>query len=80
VSSLQGLSQLLGDIGNLVIRDEIGQEIVDAVASVKKVGRCLIGGDLDAAFRESVHAHQSSDRAFFDESLLELLYFPDDQK
>jgi phosphatidylinositol glycan class S len=80
VETLVALSELLGEIGNLVIRDEIGEEIREAVDSVNAVDTLLMSQDLNAAFGESVEAHESSDKAFFDESLLELLYFPDDQK
>lgn len=37
-------------------------------------------GHLATAFQASKEAITSSERAFFDPSLLHLLYFPDDQK
>lgn len=37
-------------------------------------------GHLHSAFQASKKAVTSSERAFFDPSLLHLLYFPDDQK
>ena len=80
VETLVALSELLGEIGNLVIRDEIGEEIREAVDSVNAVDTLLRSQELNAAFNASVEAYESSDKAFFDESLLELLYFPDDQK
>lgn len=51
-----------------------------AVASVQRAVTKLSLGHLHAAFQASKEAVTSSERAFFDPSLLHLLYFPDDQK
>ncbi|CAG0924627.1 unnamed protein product, partial [Notodromas monacha] len=80
IDTLTALSDLLDEIGNLVIRDEIGTEIQKAVSSIRSVHEFLDNSDLENAFRASLVALESSDKAFFDESLLELLYFPGDQK
>ncbi|CAG5134746.1 unnamed protein product, partial [Candidula unifasciata] len=69
-STLQSLAQLLEEIGNIVISDEIGKEVESAVASIKNSRQLLASGKLREAFQT----------AFFHPSLLELLYFPEDQK
>lgn len=51
-----------------------------AVAAVQKAAEELSSGHLASAFAASREAVTSSERAFFDPSLLHLLYFPDDQK
>nr|KAG5714377.1 hypothetical protein BaRGS_018594 [Batillaria attramentaria] len=79
-ASLQSLAQLLGEIGNIVINDEIGQEVEDAVSSIQLSQDQLASGHLQDAFIASRNAIVASEKAFFDPSLLELLYFPEDQK
>lgn len=51
-----------------------------AVAAVQRAAEELASGHLASAFIASQEAVTSSERAFFDPSLLHLLYFPDDQK
>lgn len=51
-----------------------------AVASVQLSLEELEAGRLLLAFQASKDAITSSEKAFFDPSLLHLLYFPDDQK
>ncbi|KAK3602026.1 hypothetical protein CHS0354_013067, partial [Potamilus streckersoni] len=79
-ATLQSLAQLLGQISNIVINDDIGQEVQSAVQSIKESYQHLKEGFLEKAFLASRGAIISSEKAFFDPSLLELLYFPEDQK
>ncbi|NXB36209.1 PIGS transamidase, partial [Eulacestoma nigropectus] len=79
-TTLTSLAQLLDKIGNIVIKDDVASEVYRAVASVQSAVTELSLGHLHAAFQASKEAVTSSERAFFDPSLLHLLYFPDDQK
>ncbi|XP_066267984.1 GPI transamidase component PIG-S-like isoform X2 [Branchiostoma lanceolatum] len=79
-ATLATLSQLLGEIGNIVINDDIARQVYLAVDAIRKAQRLLAAGDISAAFQASKEAILSSEKAFFDPSLLELLYFPEDQK
>ncbi|XP_005056850.1 PREDICTED: GPI transamidase component PIG-S isoform X1 [Ficedula albicollis] len=79
-TTLTSLAQLLDKIGNIVIKDDVASEVYQAVASVQSAVTKLSLGHLQAAFQASKEAVTSSERAFFDPSLLHLLYFPDDQK
>ncbi|KAL4231706.1 hypothetical protein ACF0H5_009282 [Mactra antiquata] len=79
-TTLQSLSQLLGKISNIVINDDIGKEVEQAVLSMKESLQLLSDGFLIEAYQHSKNAVQASEKAFFDPSLLELLYFPEDQK
>ncbi|XP_067864670.1 GPI transamidase component PIG-S [Heptranchias perlo] len=79
-NTLTSLAQLLDEIGNIVINDNIASEVYSAVASVQRSLQELETGRLLPAFQASQEAITSSERAFFDPSLLHLLYFPDDQK
>ncbi|XP_048746599.2 GPI transamidase component PIG-S-like [Ostrea edulis] len=80
ISTLQSLTALLEGIGNIVIQDDIGLQVENAVTGIKEAQRYLAGGQIARAFTQSRKALASSEKAFFDPSLLELLYFPEDQK
>uniref|UniRef100_A0A994J7M6 Phosphatidylinositol glycan anchor biosynthesis class S n=1 Tax=Homo sapiens TaxID=9606 RepID=A0A994J7M6_HUMAN len=79
-TTLTSLAQLLGKISNIVIKDDVASEVYKAVAAVQKSAEELASGHLASAFVASQEAVTSSELAFFDPSLLHLLYFPDDQK
>ncbi|XP_041054030.1 GPI transamidase component PIG-S [Carcharodon carcharias] len=79
-NTLTSLAQLLDEIGNIVINDNIASEVYNAVASIQRSLEELEAGRLLPAFMASKEAITSSEKAFFDPSLLHLLYFPDDQK
>uniref|UniRef100_U3IAC0 Phosphatidylinositol glycan anchor biosynthesis class S n=1 Tax=Anas platyrhynchos platyrhynchos TaxID=8840 RepID=U3IAC0_ANAPP len=79
-TTLTSLAQLLDQISNIVIKDDVASEVYRAVASVQDAMAELAEGRLRSAFQASKEAVTSSERAFFDPSLLHLLYFPDDQK
>ncbi|XP_067422045.1 GPI transamidase component PIG-S [Emydura macquarii macquarii] len=79
-TTLTSLAQLLDKIGNIVIKDDVASEVYHAVASAQTAIQELASGQLGSAFQASKEAVTSSERAFFDPSLLHLLYFPDDQK
>lgn len=79
-SSLSSLSHLLHSIGNIVIRDDVGEKIYKAVSDSHKSLYLISEGNLEAGFLHAKSAFISSEEAFFDPSLLALLYFPEDQK
>eukprot|EP00057_Strongylocentrotus_purpuratus_P030336 XP_781371.3 PREDICTED: GPI transamidase component PIG-S-like isoform X2 [Strongylocentrotus purpuratus] len=79
-ASLFSLSQLLEKISNIVINDDIAKQVYTAVESIQSSHRFLAEGKLHPAFHASKRALIASEKAFFDPSLLQLLYFPDDQK
>ncbi len=78
--TLSSLSDLLGKVNNMVIKDYIADEVIRAVEASQTALDRLAGGHFQEAFAASKQALVSSERAFFDPSLLELLYFSDDQK
>ncbi|XP_033102241.1 GPI transamidase component PIG-S-like [Anneissia japonica] len=79
-STLTSLSQLLGKISNMVIKDNVAKEVYSAVETIQLSERFLAEGNVYRAFHASKKAIQTAEEAFFDSSLLELLYFPEDQK
>ncbi|XP_031632221.1 GPI transamidase component PIG-S isoform X2 [Contarinia nasturtii] len=79
-STLQSLIQLLDGIRNIVINDDVGLAINEAYDNIIKAKSHLLNNDLSNAVFYARLAFENSERAFFDPSLLALLYFPDDQK
>jgi len=79
-STLSSLSHLLSQIPNIVIREDIGQMVEKAVGKVAESSALVEEGYLVEGYQASREALELSETAFFDQSLLALLYFPDDQK
>lgn len=79
-TAITSLAQLLDQIGNIVINDNIAQEVSSAVTALQLAVAELETGNLGFALQYSKEAILASEKAFFDPSLLHLLYFPDDQK
>uniref|UniRef100_A0A2M4BID8 Putative gpi transamidase complex n=1 Tax=Anopheles marajoara TaxID=58244 RepID=A0A2M4BID8_9DIPT len=79
-TTLQSLIQLLGGIEYIVINDEVGEAIHNAYLKVLEAKTQLLEGDLEQAALLAREAYTSAERAFFDPSLLALLYFPNEQK
>ncbi|XP_074637198.1 GPI transamidase component PIG-S-like [Acropora palmata] len=78
--TLTSLAQLLGKISNMVINDHIKEQVERALYSITQSTTALEEGNLTGAVLAAKMAIRSSEEAFFDPSILELLYFPDDQK
>jgi len=79
-STLSSLSHLLSQISNIVIREDIGQMVEKAVEKVAATSLLVEEANLVEGYEASREALELSETAFFDQSLLALLYFPDDQK
>lgn len=80
LSSLESISKLILKVSNIVIIEEISDRMHTAVELSIGAIDALSGPDLQNAYKLSSRAYLSSETAFFDPSLLSLLYFPDDQK
>ena len=79
-STLSSLARLLSQIPNIVISKDVGQIVQSSVANIIKGSAELRQGNLEKSYTHSREALELSETAFFDKSLLKLLYFPDDQK
>lgn len=78
--TLQSLAQLLTEINRIVITDVVGNRIKVALDLVERSAELLRHGDLMNGFILSKDAFITAEEAFFDPTLLALLYFPEDQK
>lgn len=79
-STLQSLIKLLDDIKNIVIGDHVGAEIYEAYENLVKAKEFLSSNLIHEAVYHARKAFVSAEKAFNDPSLLELLYFPEEQK
>lgn len=80
INTLQSLASLLEKISNMIISEDIARLVYESVESTKEAIEFARIGKIENAFKASKKAFISSEKAFFDPSLLELLYFPEDQK
>lgn len=79
-STLQSLVKLLDDIKNIVIGDHVGAEIQKSYDNIIIAKQSLLTNDVINAVKYAREAFISAEKAFNDPSLLELLYFPEEQK
>lgn len=79
-STLQSLIKLLDDIKNIVIGDHVAAEIHKAYENVVKAKEHLTANKIHEAVKFAREAFIAAEKAFNDPSLLELLYFPEEQK
>ena len=78
--TMQSLSHLLTQISNIVINEDVSKEVFSAVDNYGRALKQAEKGDLESTFEKSQKSFISSEKAFFDDTLLALLYFPEDQK
>merc|ERR1719495_2053504 len=78
--TMQSLSHLLTQISNIVINEEVSEQVYLAVAYYLTALEHMKKGQIEEAFTRSQTSFISSEKAFFDDTLLALLYFPEDQK
>ena len=80
IHTLDSLLKLLNQIKNMVINDEIAKDVYTAVNALQEAKKFSEAGNLSDFIKSSKQAFIASEKAFFDPTLLELLYFPEDQK
>lgn len=78
--TLSSLADLLSKISNIVITQEVADKVVTATNAYNIALMCLKKGNVASCFEHSRVSFTSSEEVFFDNSLLALLYFPEDQK
>lgn len=79
-STLISLVQLLNSISYIVINENVGEEINRSLRYFNEAKAALADGKLHDAVELAKESYISAEKAFFDPSLLALLYFPDEQK
>jgi len=79
-STLKSLYQLLSQIENIVVSEAVRDEIVTSIQMDMHSKEAMLNGNLRQAYQDAQVSLVCAEKAFFDPSLLALLYFPDDQK
>ncbi|KAM0787757.1 hypothetical protein ACM66B_003814 [Microbotryomycetes sp. NB124-2] len=80
VDTLTSIVKLVQDIPNMRVGRQVQSKVERAVDELDKVDRQLELGDHDGALRHASNAATLSSQAYFDPSMLALLYFPDEHK
>ncbi|CAG8447671.1 28626_t:CDS:10 [Dentiscutata erythropus] len=80
ISTLKSLSQLVAEIPNMVVLDHIQTEVLLALDSLKKSCISLHTGQYEIALQHAKEAIERAETAFFDPTMVSMLYFPDEHK
>ncbi|KAI8981885.1 phosphatidylinositol-glycan biosynthesis class S protein [Mycotypha africana] len=81
ISTLKSLAQLVEEIPNMVVEDHISYKVhasLNALASVHEV--LDVEKDYIKALQTSIEAIELAEMAFFDPTMVSMLYFPDEHK
>ncbi|ORX88482.1 hypothetical protein K493DRAFT_290545 [Basidiobolus meristosporus CBS 931.73] len=79
-ATLSSLSRLINQIPNMVVLDHIQTEVTEALGSLQKACHHVKQMDYQAALHSSKEALERSELAFFDPTMVSMLYFPDEHK
>ncbi|KAI9034412.1 phosphatidylinositol-glycan biosynthesis class S protein [Hyaloraphidium curvatum] len=77
---LVSLGKLVSGMPNMVVPDRIAEGVGAALRSLRSCGELVAQGELDAAFAASRDALARSEAAFFDPTMVSMLYFPDEHR
>ncbi|KAI9202737.1 phosphatidylinositol-glycan biosynthesis class S protein, partial [Polychytrium aggregatum] len=80
IATLNSLATLISDMENMVVLDEIRTKVVGSLEALDQGYQALARGDIDAASQHATTAIVLSESAFFDPTMVSLLYFPDEHK
>ncbi|RUS21025.1 hypothetical protein BC937DRAFT_93809 [Endogone sp. FLAS-F59071] len=80
ISTLKSLAQLVSEIPNMVVLDQIQTEVTQALDSLRLSCDALQTGDYASSLAHSIRAVERAERAFFNPTMVSMLYFPDEHK
>jgi len=80
IATLKSLAQLVIDIPNMVVLDHIRTEVQVSLDSLNQACQALQQEDYLKALQHSINAIERSEKAFFDPTMVSMLYFPDEHK
>ncbi|KAG2179107.1 hypothetical protein INT43_001957 [Umbelopsis isabellina] len=80
IATLKSLAQLVMDIPNMVVLDHIRTEVEISLDSLEQACQALQQQDYMKALTHSISAIERSEKAFFDPTMVSMLYFPDEHK
>ncbi|KAG0304494.1 hypothetical protein BGZ98_005455 [Dissophora globulifera] len=80
LATLTSLARLVTDTSNMVVLDHIQKDVVDALRDVERSCRRLSEQGYVEAIEASRDGLVKSETAFFDPTMVSMLYFPDEHK
>ncbi|KAF9564335.1 hypothetical protein EC968_004575 [Mortierella alpina] len=80
LATLLSLANLVADTPNMVVLDHIQKDVVDALQDVATACHSLAKQDAVLALETSRDALVKAETAFFDPTMVSMLYFPDEHK
>lgn len=80
ISTLSSLSRQLTSLTTMVVKDHINTIVQSSLNSLELAKESLKKGDYEMASRHARDAIVSSESAFFDPTMVPMLYFPDEHK
>ncbi|KAI8997638.1 phosphatidylinositol-glycan biosynthesis class S protein [Pilobolus umbonatus] len=80
ISTLKSLAQLVQEIPNMVVQDHINDKVRQSLYALDCINDSLKNGHYVEALQKSRDAIELSEKAFFDPTMVSMLYFPDEHK
>lgn len=80
ISTLKSLAQLVDEIPNMVVQDHIDHKVRESLGALDSVDSALEKEAYVEAFQSSIKAIELAEKAFFDPTMVSMLYFPDEHK
>ncbi|KAJ1947117.1 GPI transamidase component [Linderina macrospora] len=80
VTTLSSLITLVESMQNMVVMDNIKDQVDASLAALAKISRARIAVDHARACQDAIVAATKAEGAFFDPSMVSMLYFPDQHK
>ncbi|KAI8084218.1 phosphatidylinositol-glycan biosynthesis class S protein [Gilbertella persicaria] len=80
ISTLKSLAQLVDEIPNMVVQDHISDKVHHSLNALDLVDTALRKRDYLNALQNSIEAIELAEKAFFDPTMVSMLYFPDEHK
>lgn len=80
ISTLKSLAQLVDEIPNMVVQDHINSKVRQSLDALTLVNEALAKENYVEALQNSVQGIELAEKAFFDPTMVSMLYFPDEHK
>ncbi|KAJ8655887.1 hypothetical protein O0I10_008326 [Lichtheimia ornata] len=78
--TLNSLAQLVTEIPNMVVLEEINTQVRHSLRDLELGREALRNADYESALKHSIRATKLAEEAFFNPTMVSMLYFPDEHK
>ncbi|KAI7882955.1 hypothetical protein K492DRAFT_205803 [Lichtheimia hyalospora FSU 10163] len=80
VKTLNSLAQLVMEIPNMVVLEEINTQVRHSLRDLELGREALKTANYESALKHSIRATKLAEEAFFNPTMVSMLYFPDEHK